>query len=79
MADDFADKFTTPVVHITWWGSYINDLVPSPQPHVQKFLIAWETDVPQTPGTTFSHPGSVIQSRSGDAWHPVAGHIYRDA
>jgi hypothetical protein len=63
MADDFADKFTTPVVHITWWGSYLNDnnaAVP-PQPHVQKFLIAWETDVPALPGT-FSHPGSVIQS-----------------
>src|SRR5262245_943972 len=25
MADDFADKFTTPVVHITWWGSYLNN------------------------------------------------------
>ena len=22
MADDFADNFTTPVVHVTWWGSY---------------------------------------------------------
>jgi len=63
MADDFADKFSTPVVHITWWGSYIDDnnaAVP-PQPHVQKFLIAWETDVPALPGT-FSHPGTVIQS-----------------
>src|SRR5262245_17598675 len=27
MADDFADKFSTPVVHLTWWGSYINDNV----------------------------------------------------
>lgn len=60
MADDFADKFTTPVVHITWWGSYLNDPVPAAQPKVQKFLIAWETDVPALPGT-FSHPGSVIQ------------------
>ena len=63
MADDFADKFTTPVVHITWWGSYIdnsNTAFP-PQPPVQKFLIAWETDVPALPGT-FSHPGTVIQS-----------------
>src|SRR5215210_7413925 len=25
MADDFADKFSTPVVHVTWWGSYLND------------------------------------------------------
>src|SRR5262249_10852644 len=22
MADDFADKFSTPVVHVRWWGSY---------------------------------------------------------
>jgi len=63
MADDFADKFTTPVVHITWWGSYIdnNNSAFPPQPPVQKFLIAFETDVPQGPGVTFSHPGSVIQ------------------
>jgi PEP-CTERM motif len=63
MADDFADKFTTPVVHLTWWGSYIDNSNAAfpPQPHVQKFLIAWETDVPQIAGT-FSHPGTVIQS-----------------
>ena len=24
MADDFADKFNTPVVHVRWWGSYMN-------------------------------------------------------
>ena len=62
MADDFADKFTTPVVHLSWWGSYIdnNNAAFPPQPHVQKFLIAFESDVPQTPGS-FSHPGSVIQ------------------
>src|SRR5689334_11846190 len=23
MADDFADTFTTPVVHVRWWGSYL--------------------------------------------------------
>ena len=64
MADDFADKFATPVVHITWWGSYLdnNNAAYPPQPPVQKFLIAWETDVPQGPGVTFSHPGTVIQS-----------------
>jgi len=62
MADDFADKFTTPVVHLTWWGSYLNNNNAAfpPQPPVQKFLIAFETDVPQSPGS-FSHPGSVIQ------------------
>lgn len=63
MADDFADKFSTPVVHLTWWGSYLNNnnaAIP-PQPPVQKFLIAFETDVPQGPNVPFSHPGSVIQ------------------
>ncbi len=62
MADDFADKFTTPVVHLTWWGSYLNNNNAAfpPQPPVQKFLIAFESDVPQVAGS-FSHPGSVIQ------------------
>jgi PEP-CTERM motif len=63
MADDFADKFSTPVAHITWWGSYLdnNNAAFPPQPPVQKFLIAFETDVPQGPGEPFSHPGTVIQ------------------
>ena len=58
MADDFADKFTTPVVHLTWWGSYIDNSNAAfpPQPHVQKFLIAWETDVPQVPGRPSAIP-----------------------
>ena len=25
MADDFADEFDTPVVHVRWWGSYLNE------------------------------------------------------
>jgi hypothetical protein len=59
MADDFADKFNTPVVHLSWWGSYINDNnAAAPQNHVQKFLIAFESDVPATPGNP-SHPGCV--------------------
>ncbi len=61
MADDFADTVSTPVVHLSWWGSYINDNnAANPQPHVQKFLIAFESDVPAQPGS-FSHPGSVLQ------------------
>ena len=28
-ADDFADKFTTPVVHVQWWGSYMNQSTPA--------------------------------------------------
>jgi hypothetical protein len=57
MADDFADKFSTPVVHVTWWGSYMNATA-APQPPVQKFLIAFESDVPaNTANNTPSHPG----------------------
>ena len=61
MADDFADKFSTPVVHLTWWGSYINDTTPTaPQPHAQKFLIAFESDIPASTGQPFSRPGQVL-------------------
>src|SRR3954465_6669991 len=61
MADDFADKFNTPVVHLTWWGSYINDNNAAfPQPHVKNFLIAFESDVPaSTANGTPSHPGCI--------------------
>jgi hypothetical protein len=63
MADDFADKFSTPVVHITWWGSYIdnNNAAFPPQPHVQKFLIAFESDKPVGPGQPYSTPDHVLQ------------------
>jgi hypothetical protein len=61
MADDFADKVNTPVVHLTWWGSYINDnIAAAPQPHVKNFLIAFESDVPANTATGVpSHPGCV--------------------
>lgn len=59
MADDFADKVSTPVFHLSWWGSYINDTAPTPQAHVQKFLVAFESDVPNGPGG-FSQPGQVL-------------------
>jgi hypothetical protein len=59
MADDFADKLSTPVVHVRWWGSYHNNIVNTQFP-VNKFLIAFESDVPApTPG--FSSPGQVQQ------------------
>jgi hypothetical protein len=64
MADDFSDNFNDPVVHLTWWGSYLNDNIPGvpPQPHVQKFLVAFESDVPaNTANGTPSHPGQVLQ------------------
>src|SRR5687768_12370110 len=48
MADDFADKFDSPVVHVKWWGSYLNNFV-SPNFPVDKFLICVESDVPAGP------------------------------
>jgi len=54
MADDFADTLTTPVVHVKWWGSYLNN---SEQfGHINKFLIAFEKDVPTPNGLGFSYP-----------------------
>jgi hypothetical protein len=58
MADDFADKFSTPVVHLRWWGSYINS--PITAPRVDKFLISFESDIPASPLITFSRPGSPL-------------------
>jgi len=37
MTDDFADPLSTPVVHVKWWGSYLN----GPREGVQKFLISF--------------------------------------
>ena len=67
MADDFADKFDTPVVHVKWWGSYINDQN-SDFMKARKFLISFETDVPvdlNSGGTfnEFSHPGTPLLSQ----------------
>ena len=58
MADDFADTFSTPVVHIRWWGSYLHNL--TGQTGAQKFLISFESDVPSDPAVSFSHPGQPL-------------------
>lgn len=55
MADDFADTLSTPVVHVKWWGSYLNNFQSTAMP-VNKFLIAFEADQPQGPNNPFSHP-----------------------
>jgi len=60
MADDFSDKLSSPVVHVKWWGSYHNDVI-NPQFPVNKFLIAFESDVP-APVPGFSRPGQVLQA-----------------
>jgi len=67
MADDFADKFNTPVVHIRWWGSYrgnIGEPNPAGGGGAQRFLVSWETDVPANPNNplSFSHPGVPLQN-----------------
>jgi len=68
MADDFADRYDTPVVHVEWWGSYLNNAQGMPQwgnAGVQNFLIAFEADVPDGPTNPlgFSHPGRVLSSQ----------------
>ena len=60
MADDFADNFDTPVVHVKWWGSYLG--VNPPLTSARKFLIAFESDVPAV-GGGFSHPGNPLLSQ----------------
>ena len=60
MADDFADKFDTPVVHVKWWGSYLNEFTTNER--VRRFLIAFESDVPATDPEP-SHPGEVLQTQ----------------
>lgn len=61
MADDFADNFSSPVVHVKWWGSYMGVDQGAIVPPVPAFLIAFESDVPQSPNNTFSHPGTPLQ------------------
>jgi hypothetical protein len=73
MADDFADMFTSPVVHVRWWGSYLNQTSATP---VHSFLISFETDVPATTGSgSFSHPGTPILSQivNSGALAPASG------
>jgi len=61
MADDFADKLNSPVVHVRWWGSYLDDLI-APNMPVDKFLISFETDIPANPSdpNPFSRPGTPL-------------------
>ena len=58
-ADDFADYADTPAICVKWWGSYINNEIYQP---VEKFLIAFEEDVPAGVTGSFGHPGAVLSS-----------------
>src|SRR3990172_1493936 len=62
MADDFADYAGTPVTHVRWWGSYIQNQVGS---GVKRFLISFEHNVPASTDPT----GNVIPSHP-DTFHP---------
>jgi PEP-CTERM motif len=59
MADDFADKLTSPVVHVKWWGSYLNNFQ-NPNIPLNKFLISFESDAPVTDTNPFSHPSQPL-------------------
>lgn len=64
VADDFADPFATPVLHLRWWGSRL-DQTTNEFP-IEKFLITFETDVAvDDPNNLydFSHPGDPILSQ----------------
>jgi hypothetical protein len=62
MADDFADKLNIPVLHVKWWGSYLNDFI-NPAMPVNKFLISFESDQPAGPAPSFSHPDKPLLSQ----------------
>ena len=62
-ADDFSDKFSTPVVHVEWYGSYVNNFTGTAG-GTNQFLVAFESDVPANPlNGTVSHPGSVLSAQ----------------
>jgi hypothetical protein len=67
MADDFADYAGTPISHVRWWGSYIDQLQPSTAPGVRRFLISFEHNVPAGPSPT--NPNVIIPSHP-DVTHP---------
>jgi hypothetical protein len=63
MADDFADNFNSPVVHVKWWGSYRNDHIESNMA-VNRFLISFESDKPAGAGQTFSSPDQPLLNQT---------------
>jgi hypothetical protein len=59
MGDDFSTSTSQPIVHVEWWGSYLNTGAGN---GVQKFLLSFETDVPATQNDP-SHPGTPVISQ----------------
>ncbi len=57
MADDFGDFLTTPIVHVMFWGSYMNNTVPpAGVAGVKQFQITFYTENPAGPAGNFSTP-----------------------
>ncbi|MEX0678352.1 MAG: PEP-CTERM sorting domain-containing protein [Pirellulales bacterium] len=59
MGDDFSVNMSKPIVHVEWWGSYLNV---GNGDGVQRFLLSFETDVEATMDAP-SHPGVSIISQ----------------
>jgi len=64
MADDFADYAGTPISHVRWWGSYIEQQ--QPERHVRRFLISFEHNIPAVTDTA----GNIITPSHPDPLHP---------
>jgi hypothetical protein len=58
MADDFADYANTPVTHVRWWGSYMQQQPTPTLGGVKRFLISFEHNIPETVGPN----GQIIPS-----------------
>ena len=63
MADDFADKLNSPVLHVKWWGSYNRDFI-DPNMPVNKFLISFESDQPADAAHPNSQPAQPLLSQT---------------
>jgi hypothetical protein len=63
MADDFADKLNSPVVHVKWWGSYLGDHIVEP---LNRFLISFESDQQVDANNPFSHPAQPLLTQTVD-------------
>ncbi|HTQ39470.1 MAG TPA: PEP-CTERM sorting domain-containing protein [Pirellulales bacterium] len=60
-ADDFSDNYSSPVVHLTWWGSYLNNSNAAPNGGVKQFLISFESDLPAAQNAAgYSEPNQPI-------------------
>ncbi len=72
MADDFAFKSSKSVTHVKFWGGYLSNISSE---SVQKFLISFESDFPQSPTGAPSLPGTALLSQivTAGALAPASG------